>query len=86
MRAAISQQDNEEAAQGAHAFFLAFHDLLVTLVGPSLTERLLHRATGAPCLDEVPRGAPPEVSCNLIAGPPALVQTMPEQASTVHSR
>ena len=54
VRSAIAQQGDEEAARGAQAFFLAFHDLLATLIGSSLTERLLRMAW-----PQASRGPPP---------------------------
>ena len=41
LRAALMQQAAAEAAAGGSALFLRFHELLASLVGPSLTERLL---------------------------------------------
>lgn len=39
--AVLAQQDGASAAAGGDALFQIFHDLLATLVGASLTERLL---------------------------------------------
>ena len=41
LRLALVQQTAAEAAPGGNALFHTFHDLLASLVGPSLTERLL---------------------------------------------
>ena len=41
LRAALVQQAATEAAAGGSALFHRFHALLASLVGPSLTERLL---------------------------------------------
>jgi hypothetical protein len=41
LRAALVKQTAAEAAAGGSALFHRFHELLVSLVGPSLTERLL---------------------------------------------
>ena len=41
LRAALSQQSGPVAAAATAALLRAFHDLLVTLIGGSLTERLL---------------------------------------------
>lgn len=41
LRAALSKQNAADAAAGAHAVFQTFHELLATLVGRPLTERLL---------------------------------------------
>ena len=41
LRAALVQQPTETAGNGASALFHAFHGLLASLVGQSLTERLL---------------------------------------------
>ncbi len=41
LRAALVQQAAAEAAAGGSALFHSFHELLASLVGPSLTERLL---------------------------------------------
>lgn len=41
LRSHLAQQSEAEAAAGATTFFQTFHALLSTLVGPSLTERLL---------------------------------------------
>ncbi len=44
LNALLSQQTSAEAALGGAAFLQAFHDLLGSLVGHSLTERLLRNA------------------------------------------
>ncbi|MDO9314853.1 MAG: hypothetical protein Q7T97_09955 [Burkholderiaceae bacterium] len=41
LKAAVSQQSSADAAAGGCDIFRAFHDLLESMVGPSLTERLL---------------------------------------------
>lgn len=41
LRAALAQQSADNAGSGASALFHTFHDLLASLVGLSLTERLL---------------------------------------------
>lgn len=41
LRAAIAEQTGTEATAGATALFKSFHELLVSLVGASLTDRLL---------------------------------------------
>lgn len=41
LRRQLAQQSNAEAAAGAGALFQTFYELLSTLVGSSLTERLL---------------------------------------------
>lgn len=48
LRAALSQQTGTAAAAGASAFLQAFHSLLTSLVGPSLTERLLRTVWAQP--------------------------------------
>ncbi len=42
LRAAIASQGDAEARAGAVALLHSFHDLMNSLVGSSLTERLLH--------------------------------------------
>lgn len=44
LKAALEQQAAAEAAAGGLALFQSFHDLLASLVGASLTDRLLHSA------------------------------------------
>jgi hypothetical protein len=41
LKSALSQQTSADAAAGGGALLQTFHDLLATLVGPSLTEQLL---------------------------------------------
>jgi len=41
LHAALVQQTGAEAAAGGNALFHSFHQLLASLVGPALTERLL---------------------------------------------
>jgi hypothetical protein len=51
LKAALEQQAAEEAAAGGLALFQSFHDLLASLIGASLTGRLLQsvwaRSAGA---------------------------------------
>ena len=42
LRAILVHQDGETAAAAAGALLQTFYELLASLVGPSLTERLLH--------------------------------------------
>jgi len=42
LRSVLAQQAAAEAAAGASALFQTFHELLASLVGASLTDRLLH--------------------------------------------
>ena len=42
LSAVLSQQTNTDAAQASGALLQTFHDLLGSLIGPSLTARLLH--------------------------------------------
>jgi len=39
LKSMLAQRSSDEAAAGGSAFFQTFHDLLASLVGPSLTER-----------------------------------------------
>jgi DNA-binding GntR family transcriptional regulator len=48
LRAALMQQAAAEAAAGGNALFHRFHELLASLVGPSLTERLLRSVWAHP--------------------------------------
>lgn len=41
LRSLLHQQDVDVAMTGGNALFLTFHDLLTSMVGPALTERLL---------------------------------------------
>ena len=57
--AALSQQSGASAASGGGAMLQTFYELLATLVGPSLTERLLASvrettSSGAPAQDSLP--------------------------------
>jgi hypothetical protein len=51
LKATLEQQAAEEAAAGGLALFRSFHDLVASLIGASLTDRLLHsvwaRSAGA---------------------------------------
>jgi hypothetical protein len=58
LAAALAQRDPASAAAGACAFFQSFHDLLATLVGPSLTERLLRPAWAPPAGDKPAKESP----------------------------
>lgn len=56
LRSALVQQTAAEAATGGSALFLTFHELLASLVGASLTDRLLryvwtHSSPGSPAQD-----------------------------------
>lgn len=56
LRAALVQQTAAEAAVGGSALFQTFHELLASLVGASLTDRLLrsvwtHSSPGSPAQD-----------------------------------
>jgi hypothetical protein len=51
LQAAIAGRDRESAAAGGRAFLQAFHDLLASLVGPSLTGRLLRPGWARPVRD-----------------------------------
>jgi len=59
LRSAFAQQSSANAAAAGGAFLHTFHDLLSSLVGPSLTERLLrpawaHFSSGPPAQDTSP--------------------------------
>ena len=59
LRAALVQQTGAQAAAGGNALFHSFHQLLASLVGASLTERLLrsvwdHSPGAAPAQDTSP--------------------------------
>lgn len=59
LRPVLAQQGHEAAAAGAAAFLLAFHELLSSLVGLSLTEQLLQSilkdsSSGASAQDLLP--------------------------------
>ena len=41
LEAAFAQQSNSDAAAAGHTLLLKFHELLASLIGPSLTQRLL---------------------------------------------
>jgi hypothetical protein len=47
LKAVLAQRSSAEAAAGGSAFLQTFHELMASLVGPSLTERLL-RSVWAP--------------------------------------
>ena len=46
--AALAQRPVEQAAAAAHCVLQTFHELLASLIGASLTERLLRAAWGPP--------------------------------------
>ena len=53
LKSALAQQSSDDARAGGGALLMNFHELLSTLVGPSLTERLLrdvwtNTSNGAP--------------------------------------
>ena len=59
LQAALSQQSSAVAAAGGNDFLQTFHKLLASLVGPSLTERLLRSvwekpSSGSPAQDTSP--------------------------------
>jgi len=56
LKAVLSQQSSADAAAGGNTFFKMFHELLTSLVGHSLTERLLRAVwansfSGSPAQD-----------------------------------
>lgn len=61
LAAAIGRRDDDDAAAGVTALLLAFNELLVSLIGPSLTERLL-RTVWAPSLALPSSGLPAQDS------------------------
>ena len=52
----IASQTDADAARWGEAFLQAFHALLISLIGPSLTERLLHTAWGPPAPEAPAQG------------------------------
>lgn len=57
--ALLAQREPGEALSGGDAYLQTFHDLLVSLIGPSLTERLLRTvwppiSSGTPAQDLSP--------------------------------
>ena len=59
LEAVLARQDSASAATGSNALLQTFHDLLATLVGASLTERLLrcvwaNTSSGSPARDAAP--------------------------------
>ncbi|HEV7912449.1 MAG TPA: hypothetical protein VGP22_01680 [Albitalea sp.] len=50
LKAAFTQQSSADARAGGNALMQAFHRLLTSLVGASLTERLLHSVWSDPSL------------------------------------
>jgi hypothetical protein len=53
LQSVIAQQTNADAALGSHALLQTLHQLLGSLIGPALTERLLRNVR-----DDAARGAP----------------------------
>jgi hypothetical protein len=51
LKVLLAQQSGPDAAAGGSAFLHTFHELLATLIGGSLTERLLRSAWGPPLTD-----------------------------------
>ena len=59
LKSVLAQRSSAEAAAGGNAFLHTFHELLASLVGPSLTERLLRSvweppSSGPPAQDTSP--------------------------------
>jgi hypothetical protein len=59
LRSVFAQQTSADAAAGGSALLQTFHELLASLVGPSLTERLLRSvwadsSSGSPAQDTSP--------------------------------
>ena len=59
LKSAFAQQSSANAAAAGGAFLHTFYELLTSLVGPSLTERLLrpvwaHFSSGPPAPDTLP--------------------------------
>ena len=59
LKSVLAQQSGANAATGGSALFQTFHELLTSLVGPSLTERLLrsvwtNSSSGPPAQDTLP--------------------------------
>ncbi len=59
LRSALVQQEPAAAAAGAGALLQAFHELLASLVGPSLTRRLLAAAWDLPASGSSAQGTSP---------------------------
>ena len=59
LRSALAQQDAAAAAAGGGALLQTFHELLASLVGPSLTERLLAAAWALPISGPSAQGTSP---------------------------
>ena len=59
LREVLAAQDADSALADGDAFLQTFRELLVTLIGPSLTERLLRDAWAAPSA-EVSSSLPPK--------------------------
>ena len=59
LKSVLAQQSGAEAAAGGRAVLQTFHDILASLIGPSLTEKLLrsvweHSLSGPPAQDMSP--------------------------------
>ena len=48
LKSVLAQRSSAEAAAGGNAFLITFHDLLASLIGPSLTARLLRSVWETP--------------------------------------
>lgn len=48
LESVLAQRSSDEAADAGHAFLQNFHELLSSLIGDSLTERLLRSVWGTP--------------------------------------
>jgi hypothetical protein len=48
LHASLSRQTAKEACEACESLFVAFSDLLGSLIGPSLTEQLLHPVSAHP--------------------------------------
>jgi hypothetical protein len=59
LKAALLQQTAADAAAASGALLQTFHDLLASLIGPSLTERLLRTASDNPSSAPAPQDTPP---------------------------
>ena len=59
LKAALAQQTSGDAAAGGTALFVNFHELLGSLVGPALTERLLRSVWTPSSSGEPPQDTSP---------------------------
>ena len=66
LKAVLSQQSAADADEGCRAFLKTFRELLTSLVGAQLTERLLHAAWAPPSL----RGPAPQDTAPQDTAPP----------------